>query len=489
MKSLIYKIVIASLLLTPAMPGAAQKIYNGQIAVTLYELQQREDSLYLDMELDFSNIKMDANRHMTLTPVLVAPGNEMGLSDIVVNGKRWHKVYERETALRGGNNTDPSPSFAVINAGEKTIKPLRYKTTIPFEEWMQDARLDMREDLCNCGGKPQELATELLASQISLEDKSPEEMSLLCAYIKPEIEEVKKRSEQSEAFLDFPVAQTVIRPDFGNNPRELNKIEAMIREIRDDKNLKVTHVGIMGYASPEGSIALNERLSQGRAESLRRYLASNTDFPSGIYQVEHGGEDWDGLVKLLENTVMDYRNEIISIIRNTYNVESRKRMLKELGGGQPYQYMLKNLYPQLRRVVSRVDYSVRGFSIEEAKEIIKTRPQQLSLEEMFLVANSYDKGDAAFSEVFETAVRMFPEDKVANLNAAASALAIRDLDRAQRYLDRADSSLPEYKNNLGILQLMRGDTDKARRLFTEASAQGSEEAAHNLEELQKSIKP
>lgn len=481
MKSLIYKICIATLLLSVAIPGMAQKIYNGQIAILSHELRQQGDSLILDMVFDFSGIKIDANRHLTLTPVLVAPDNETGLPEIVVNGRSWQKVYEREMALDGASSTTPYPTYAVIKAGSKKDKTLRYRMTLPFEEWMKDARLDMKEDLCNCGGQPQELATELLVNHVSPEHT---EYDIMTAYIKPEVEEVKLRSEQREAFLDFPVAQTVIYPDFGSNPKELNKIQSMILEIRNDKNVKVSHVCIKGYASPEGSFELNERLSEGRAQALKKYLASNLDIPLSMYQVEHGGEDWNGLVKLLDNVVIEYRNEIISIIQNIYNVDTRKRMLRELGGGQPYQYMLKNLYPELRRVVSRVDYSVRGFSIEEAKEIIKTRPQQLSLEEMYLVANSYDKNDDAFAKVFETAVQLFPDDKVANLNAAASALAVHDPERAQRYLDRADKNTPEYKNNLGVLYLMRGENDRARQLFAEASATGLAEAAHNLKELQ-----
>lgn len=122
MKSLIYKICIATLLLSVAIPGMAQKIYNGQIAILSHELRQQGDSLILDMVFDFSGIKIEANRHLTLTPVLVAPDNETGLPEIVVNGRSWQKVYEREMALDGVSSTTPYPTYAVIKAGSKKIK-------------------------------------------------------------------------------------------------------------------------------------------------------------------------------------------------------------------------------------------------------------------------------------------------------------------------------------------------------------------------------
>ena len=56
------------------------------------------------------------------------------------------------------------------------------------------------------------------------------------------------------------------------------------------------------------------------------------------------------------------------------------------------------------------------------------RPQNLSLNEMYLVANTYSNGSREFINVFETAVRLFPEDDVAKLNAAIAALSRGDVE-------------------------------------------------------------
>ena len=78
-----------------------------------------------------------------------------------------------------------------------------------------------------------------------------------------------------------------------------------------------------------------------------------------------------------------------------------------------YRYILDNIYPRLRHSDYTVTYTVRPFSIEEAKEILKTKPQQLSLQEMFLVAQTYEPGSPEFNEVFDIAVRLFPDDETA----------------------------------------------------------------------------
>ncbi len=117
-----------------------------------------------------------------------------------------------------------------------------------------------------------------------------------------------------------------------------------------------------------------------------------------------------------------------------------------------------------------VRYVVRGFDVEEAKQIIRTRPQQLSLQEMFLVAQTYEKGSNEFNEVFDVAVRMFPDDPTANINAAAIELQRGDLQQSVRYLDKADAQASATLNNRGVLKLLQGDLDSAESYFKQAQA-------------------
>ena len=80
------------------------------------------------------------------------------------------------------------------------------------------------------------------------------------------------------------------------------------------------------------------------------------------------------------------------------------------------------------------------FSSEEIKRILLTQPQKLSLNEFYLAAQTCEPGTDPFNEIFETAVRMYPDDEVANLNAANSAMQKGDLKSAGRYLQKAGES-------------------------------------------------
>lgn len=484
MRKIIYILIGFSLKLTTSYCQVSTAIFNEQIPVKIQRLRQVVDSVQLIMDFDFKELGLGTDRSLILTPLLTdGKGHELKMKNLMVNGNQRHKAFMREIQLNGWERDVRKNYYDIVKLNDNR-KILRYKQTVPYETWMRNAQLDIETDLCGCAGHVQQLGNEKVASRIILEGVKVYNAIPNVAYLVPEVEAVKSRSESNNVFLDFPVARTEINPGFGNNPRELAKIEGIINEIRNDKNVQVTGVMITGYASPEGNIDFNNQLSRGRAEALRNYLSMKGAISPYMCQVGYGGEDWQGLSRLVQNSYIEPKNAILNIIHNMTG-EFRKQQLKGLGGGSVYQRLLHGLYPQLRRVVARIDYTARGFNVEEAKRVIKTHPRQLSLNEMYLVANTYREGSSDFVEVFEIAVKMFPDDAVANLNAAASALLEKDLIRAERYLQKASKNTPEYYNNLGVLEMMKGNNQRAKNLFLRASESNSDAALRNLDELKR----
>ena len=164
--------------------------------------------------------------------------------------------------------------------------------------------------------------------------------------------------------------------------------------------------------------------------------------------------------------------------------DQKEAKLRALKSGSAFSYVLKNIFPSLRRSEYRIDYTVREFTVEEGREIIKTRPQQLSLSEMFAVANSYETGSKEYNDVFEIAVRMYSSDPVANLNAANISIGKGDYESAKKYLSKAGNSA-EAIHARGVIKLIEGDLDGAETLLKQAKEAGVIDAAANLRELQK----
>ena len=302
------------------------------------------------------------------------------------------------------------------------------------------------------------------------------------AFLRPAAEARKLRHIDKTAYIDFPVNSTELYSDYRRNPSELDSIIRTINLVKADKNLHIRRIGIHGYASPEGSHAANERLARGRAVTLKDYVRRLVALDDTVFAVSHTAEDWDGLVDSINGGGIANRQAVLDIIADkTLGYDEREWKIKN-AFPDDYRYMLDNWYPALRRSDYRISYVVRPFSVDEARRIIRVKPQQLSLEEMFLVAQTYSPGSDEFNEVFQTAVRLYPEDETANLNAACAEIESGDYDSALRYLDKAGAS-PYAANARGVIALKRGDEAEARRQFAIAAQGGVKEAQQNLELL------
>lgn len=335
---------------------------------------------------------------------------------------------------------------------------------------------------------PSQSPLEFIPPVIELEEVKmimPYTPRFIASYIVPEAEAVKERSEEGKAYLDFVAGKSDILPDFRNNAAELGRIRQLVESIKNDGDADITGITIMGYASPEGTYHANYILSEKRAAALKRHIQSYYGFPERIFQVIAKGEDWETLDSLVAVSFMPEKHRILEIIRQTDIFDGRELKLMQLAGGVPYKKMKAELFPQLRRSEYKLNYTVKPFSIEKGKEVFKRKPSNLSLNELFLVANTYDTGSEQFTEIFETAARLFPDSDVANNNAAAGALSRKDIVAAERYLLKVQNQNAAYHNNMGMLYGLKEEWEKANESFRRAKDSENKEAAINMEELKK----
>lgn len=482
MKKIILSIITLALATLSSVAVAADGSYKGSVTTANASAVQQGYTLYINFDIVLQDVKVKRTQALTLTPSLVAGERSVVLPKIVIRGRNNLKSVNRKAVLSGTD--DNTGAYEVIDGQESLNRTIEYQASIPFEGWLAGATLTLDSDDCGCGRSVENSKDQLCKVQIE-EAIEPYKATYVTDYVEPKTEAVKNREVKSESRLDFAVGKTVIRPEFGNNQAELDKIEAMIREVDSDEAVTTQSVEIAGYASPEGSLELNKRLSEGRAKALQNYMVERTNIPAKLYGVTFGGEDWQTLRTMVERSDMKYGNEVVEIIDN-YSIDNgREKRIMDLHGGEPYKYMLREMFPSLRRVVMTIDYSVRDFNIDEAKEVIKSNPKNLSMNEMYLVANTYPVGSKEFVEVFGTAVAIFPDDPTANLNAASAALSRGDTELAQNYLSRAEAmkSNSVYMNDMGVLEALKANYTQALEWFGKAASAGNSDAEANIKQV------
>ena len=444
------------------------------VSIGNFKMNREGKYLTVEMELDLNSLDVDANRAVLLTPRLVNGTDSLDLPSVGIYGRRRYYYY-----VRNGIGSISGENETVYRAADKP-NSVAYDNITEYKEWMDGATLKFhRSDWGCCHG--------ILAEYEGILGRHREAFFPELIFVQPKAEIMKSRSLSGSAYIDFPVDQTVIYPDYRRNTAELGKIQATIDSVRNDKDVTITQVWLKGFASPESPYKHNTELAIGRTAALKRHIEQLYHFADSIIRTDYEPEDWAGLRRHVEQSNIDHRGEILALIDSDMEPDAKEAEIKRTYP-EEYRFMLQHFYPALRHTDYRIDYNIRTFNeAEEIKRIMAEQPQKLSQNEFYLVAQEYEPGTAEFTDVFETAVRMYPDDKVANLNAANAAIRRDDFATARRYLDKAgDSAEAVYAR--GALAVREGDYETACRHLGKAKEMGLEKAALTLDELNDRLK-
>lgn len=456
--------------LTAEAQNSKQTVVDG-VSVSDVKMERNGAYIAVDMNLGLKDLAVEGNRAVLLTPRLVNGSDSLDLPSIGIYGRRRYYFY-----VRNGESMLTDKDEMSYKASEKP-DGIAYHNIVSYADWMNGAVLSLHRSDYGC-------CNTLLARQDGTLGRHTEAFFPELVFVQPEAEIMKSRSLSGSAYIDFPVDQTMIYPDYRRNTVELGKIQATIDSVRNDKDVTITSVWLKGYASPESPYKHNTELAIGRTAALKKHIGQLYSFADNVIQTDYEPEDWAGLRRYVEQSNIDHRAEILALIDSDMEPDAKEWKIKRTYP-EEYRFMLHNFYPALRHTDYRIDYNIRTFSdADEIKRIMAERPQKLSLNEFYLVAGQYEPGTDEFTDVFQTAVRMFPNDETANLNAANAAIRRDDFGTARRYLDKAgDSAEAVYAR--GALAVREGDYDTACRYLNKAKGMGLEQAGRTLDELDK----
>ena len=149
-----------------------------------------------------------------------------------------------------------------------------------------------------------------------------------------------------------------VESDYRDNGMQLSRFtESVRRALRDGT---IERIVVRSGASPDGANRANELLSERRAASLVSYIVRHTDVSASLIDRQAAGIAWDELRAQVAASGMLYRDEVLDVLDNTpvwifdeknQVVGGRKQRLMDLRGGEPYRYMLREFFPDLRSSV------------------------------------------------------------------------------------------------------------------------------------------
>lgn len=290
--------------------------------------------------------------------------------------------------------------------------------------------------------------------------------------------------QTKQAQIKYLINQANIRTSELNST-SVQEFVNTLREIKEDeKGFMLDNIEISAYASPDGKLELNTALAEKRQNSSSDYVdeqLKNLDLQAGIDK-KYTAEDWEGFQELVSASNIQDKEVILRVLSMYEDPEEREQQIKNLSAG--FQELADEILPELRRARLTINYNLIGRSDKEIQAQYKEDASKLSLEELLYAATLTDSAEEQ-KDIYQTTVKLYPDDYRAYNNLATLAYQAGDYEAAGNYLAQAEAkstSATEVSLNKSLVAIAEGNTSDAETYLGKATASSNyKEALGNLQ--------
>ena len=352
----------------------ALQIEQVTVVAKMRSIPERNGRVVLDFIVTLPRQLLGKSRSVVITPILHKPDESVALEDLVIRGGRFSLLQERdywqyETYVERFR-PDTVGREAAFNRFVKFPYPedvrldslVEGRSTVTYY-YSQAVKTDETSKKMLITLQGQALAVDDSAYRLPPSDTLSYVVSSMLSFVdtvpRYRIKVIDKFvTVKDRNYIQFFVGDTRVVDTLGDNRRQLDKITGLMRQIVEQQEFYVDTITLTAASSPEGDYAFNNRLSQGRAQALKRYLVRRYGRSiDTMLTVRWVAEDWAELTtRIRTDREIVNRDAILELIAaekisDRREQAIRQRFLKD------YAYIRSVIYPQLRAVNFR--YSLR----------------------------------------------------------------------------------------------------------------------------------
>ena len=352
----------------------ALQIEQVTVVAKMRSIPERNGRVVLDFIVTLPKELLGKSRSVVITPILHKPDESVPLEDLVIRGGRFSLLQERdywqyETYIERFR-PDTVGREAAFNRFVKFPYPedvrldslVESRSTVTYY-YSQEVKTDetSKKMLVTLQGQvlavddsayrlpPSDTLSYIVSSMLSFVDTVPRyRIRIVDKYL----------TVEDRNYIQFFVGDTRVVDTLGDNWRQLDKITGLMRQIVEQQEFWVDTITLTAASSPEGAYAFNDRLSQGRAAALKRYLVRRYGKSiDTMLIVRWVAENWPELTQRIRtDKSIENREAILALIASEKNPDRREQAIR-LRFPKEYAYIRSVIYPQLRAVNFR--YSLR----------------------------------------------------------------------------------------------------------------------------------
>ena len=243
------------------------------------------------------------------------------------------------------------------------------------------------------------------------------------------------------------------------------------------QGFKTKNIEISSYASPEGSLDINDKVSGNRAKSTFSYAkrlmkdlkvdgAKNDD----LYINSSKGEDWNGFNNLVNSSDLKDKSKVLNIVRNQKDPQKREEAIRDMA--EIYDAIEDDVLPKLRKATITLRVYEPKKTDEEIASLAISDPSKLDMKEMLFAATLINDNSIK-KTIYKATTSAYPNDYRAYNNLLCLNIIEKDFNKAKMNLGKSEKlggNAKEISENKGILAAISGDLDGANSLYSKSGA-------------------
>ena len=355
----------------------ALQIEQVTVVAKMRSIPERNGRVVLDFIVTLPKQLLGRSRSVVITPILHKPDESVPLEDLVIRGGRFSLLQQRdywqyETYIERFR-PDTVGREVAFNRFVKFPYPedvrldslVESRSTVTYY-YSQEVKTDetSKKMLVTLQGQvlavddsayrlpPSDTLSYIVSSMLSFVDTVPRyRIRIVDKYL----------TVEDRNYIQFFVGDTRVVDTLGDNWRQLDKITGLMRQIVEQQEFWVDTITLTAASSPEGAYAFNDRLSQGRAQALKRYLVRRYGRSiDTMLTVRWVAEDWQELTnRIRTDREVVSRDAILELIVAEKNPDRREQAIRQRFP-EEYAYIRSVIYPQLRAVNFRYNLRRKG---------------------------------------------------------------------------------------------------------------------------------
>lgn len=280
-------------------------------------------------------------------------------------------------------------------------------------------------------------------------------------------------NDKVDADIMFLINKANIRSSELERDGGVKDLNETVKNASADSTKQIESLHISSFASPDGGVKLNTKLSENREKSTLDYVKENLEEEEisnyGELTSDFTPQDWEGFQKLVSQSNIQDKDLILSVLSMYKDPEQREKEIRNLSS--VFDQLAEEILPQLR--YSRITASINtiGRSDEQIQAQYKEDPSKLSVDELLYCATLTDDNNEKL-DIYKTAAKQYPNDYRCFNNLGKAQFVAGDYDAAKANFEKAAQLAPtsnEAKMNLGLIKMLNKDYAGARESFGSAA--------------------